>query len=128
MSEQPAELRVVLPASEDTDASEVDDLARSLRQQILQLPVEDVTTPSAGPPPPGTKALDAATVGTLLVTMSGGGGLLVVVVETIRTWLTGHGDQRVVLELGGAKLELSNASESERRELVQRWMVAAGAS
>lgn len=124
MGEEQIHVQLVLLPTDDMDAAELDELTRSLRDEVLELPVDSVVAPSAGSPPAGAKVIDPTSVGTLLVTMSGAGGLLVAVVETIRAWLTSRGDQRVVLELGEAKLELSTATATERQELISRFLTA----
>ena len=48
----------------------LDELTRSLRQELLQLDVEDVAAERAGNPPPGARGgLDAAQVGGLMVAL-----------------------------------------------------------
>lgn len=123
MGSEQIQMRLILPPGDDTDQIELDELTRSLRQQVLELPVDDVTAAQAGRPPAGAKAIDPVTAGTLLVTMSSAGGLLVAVVETVRAWITSRtGQQRVVLELGEAKLELSDATSAEREQLIRRFL------
>lgn len=123
MADDPVRLRLVLPQADDSDPAELDELTRSLRRQILELEVDDVAAEPVGPPPPGSKGLDATTIGTLLVTMSGAGGLFVSLVETIRSWITGQSDrQRVVLEVGDAKLELSSATPEQRQALIDQFI------
>lgn len=117
-------LRLTLPSGDDVDDQELDGLTRSLRRDLLELPVEDVRPEEQGPAPPGAKSGDAITVGTMLVAMAGSGGLLVAVVETVRSWLTRHEDQRVVLELGDAKLELTGATDQQREQLLQQFLAA----
>jgi hypothetical protein len=121
-------LRLTLPSGDDVDDQELDGLTRSLRRDLLELPVEDVRPEAREPLPPGAKAGGAVAVGTMLVAMAGSGGLLVAVVETVRSWLTRHRDQRVVLELGDAKLELTGATDQQREQLVQQFLAATAAN
>ena len=61
-------LRVAI--SEDgADVERLDTLTRFLRQELLQLDVEDVTTLRTGEPPPGARGFDVTTVGGLLVNL-----------------------------------------------------------
>jgi hypothetical protein len=123
MTTEQIQVRLFLPPGDDADPNELDELTRSLRREILELPVEDVVGGSADHLPAGAKGVDAATLGTLLVTMAGSGGLLVAVVETVRSWLTNRiTQQRVVLELGENRLELSSATPAERQELIRRFL------
>ena len=63
-------------------------LTRSLRQELLQLDVEDVTAQRAGEPPPGARGgLDAAQAGGLLVALGNNVQGLSAVIAAIKAWL-----------------------------------------
>lgn len=112
-------LRVEL--SEDgADAERLDTLTRFLRQELLQLDVEDVTTLRAGEPPPGARAFDLTAVNELLVFLGPTAGGLRAVVSTIRKWLArAPGVRRTVrMELDGDVLELSEATEADLDRLI----------
>jgi hypothetical protein len=114
-----SELRLQL--SEDgADVERLDALTRFLRQQLLQLDVQDVTALRTGEPPPGARALDVAAVGGLLVSLSSSAGGLRAVVAAVRNWLPhGEGTRRTVrLEIGGDVLELSEATAAEQDRLI----------
>jgi hypothetical protein len=115
----PEELRVQL--SEDgADAERLAGLTGFLRQELLQLDVDDVTALRAGEPPPGTRAFDVVLVGGLVVALSHSVEALRAVVSEIRTWLQrGEGARRSVrLEIGGDVLELSEATAADQDRLV----------
>ncbi len=123
------ELRVQL--SEDgADADRLDTLTGFLRQELLQLDVEDVTPLKAGEPPPGSRAFDVAAVGGLLVAVSGSVEALRAVVHTVRKWLArGEGTKRTVrLEIGGDTLELSEATAADQQRLVELFVSRHAAS
>jgi hypothetical protein len=110
-----------LHLSEDgADAERLYALTGVLREQLLQLDVDDVRALRAGKPPPGARAIDMVAVGGLLVTLSGSKESLRVVVDAIRHWLTrGERVRRTVrLELDGDVLELSEAMVDDQRRLV----------
>jgi hypothetical protein len=114
------ELRLQL-AEEGADAERLAVLTRYLRGELLQLDVEDVTALQAGAPPPGSRALDAATVGALLIALGQSAEGLRSVVFAIRDWLRrGKGTGRAVrLELGSDALELSQASTADQERLIE---------
>lgn len=115
----PGELRVQL--SEDgADAEWVDGLTGFLRQELLQLDVENVVAMRAGEPPPGARVFDVVAVGGLIVTLGRSADGLRAVVSAIRKWLArGDGTRRTVrLEIGGDVLELSEATVTEQDRLV----------
>lgn len=114
-----SELRLHL--SEDgADAERLDALTGFLRQELLQLDVEDVSALPSGEPPPGSRGFDVVAVGGLLVTLSRSAEGLRAVVLAVRKWLArGEGTRRTVrLEIGGDVLELSEATAADQRRLV----------
>jgi hypothetical protein len=114
------ELRVQL-AESGTDAEHLDQLTGYLRQELLALDVGEVRSLPAGPPPPGTRAIDALAIGGLLVTLTEGTQNVHRVVAAIKSWLSrGSGVKRTVrLELDGDVLELSEASANEQTRLIE---------
>jgi hypothetical protein len=113
------ELRVQL-AESGADAERLDELTGYLRQELLELDVQDVKALPAGEPPPGTRAIDAVAVGGLLVTFAENALGVRKVVSAIRAWLArGSGVKRTVrLELEGDILELSEVSAPEQTRLI----------
>src|SRR4030095_3896160 len=107
MKARPATLGVQVAVESDADAEEVAEATLQLRRELLDLDVEAVELPSAGEPPPGSRAVELAALGALLVTM-GKSQLLGSVVAAVRSWLAGSAQPRSIkLELDGDTLELS---------------------
>jgi len=114
-----SEVRVRL--SEDgADAERLASLTGFLRQQLLQLDVQDVTALRTGDPPPGSRAFEVAAVGGLLVSLSSHAEGLRAVISAVRNWLArGEGVRRTVrLEIGGDVLELSAATVADQDRLI----------
>jgi len=114
-----SELRLHL--SEDgADAERLDALTGFLRQELLQLEVNNVTALPAGESPPGSRGFDVVAVGGLLVTLSRSAEGLRSVVSAISKWLArGEGTRRTVrLELDGDVLELSEATAADQERLI----------
>jgi hypothetical protein len=118
--EMDGELRLLLE-EDGADAERVDLLTGHLRRELAQLDVERVSPLPAGQAPPGTRGLDAATVGGLLVALGQSATALTAVVSAIKGWLArSPGPARTVrLELGGDVLELSQASASDQDRLIE---------
>lgn len=113
------QLRIQL--SEDgADAARLDALTGYLRQELVQLDVDDVTALPAGPPPRGARAIDATAVGGLLVALSGSADGLRSLVRAVQAWLgRGSGVGRTIrLEIGGDALELAQASVADQERLI----------
>lgn len=107
------ELRVRL-AESGADAERIDTLAGYLREELLQLDVEDVTALRGGEPPEGSRALDIIAVGGLVISLGQSAERLRAVVSAIRRWLARSGGtpRTVRMEIDGDSLELSGASEA----------------
>ena len=114
-----SELRVQL-AEEGADPERLDELTRFLRDELLQLDVDDVTALRVGEPPPGARVFDVLAVGGLLVSLSRSAESLRPIVSAIRKWLArGEGARRTVrLEIDGDALELSEASAADQERLI----------
>jgi hypothetical protein len=108
-------------SEEGADAERLAVLAGYLRAELLQLNVEDVSTPQAGEAPPGARVVGAAAIGALLVTLGQSAEGLRSVVSVIGEWLRrGQGIRRTVrLELDGDALELGQASAADQARLIE---------
>lgn len=105
----------------DADAERLDELTGYLRQELLELDVDDVAAVRAGPPPPGARALDVLVVGGLLVKLADTAALRSVV-SAVRRWLSrgdGGTPRTVRVEIGGDVIELSAASDADQERLVE---------
>ena len=102
------------------DAERLDALTGFLRQELLQLDVDDVIALPVDELPSGARGLGAVTVGGLLVDLGGAAQSLSAVVSAVRAWLTrsGRTHRSVRLELGGDVLELSDASAADQDKLI----------
>jgi hypothetical protein len=122
MQEQLVTLGIQLAIGPEQDAEQVAEATLRLRRELLDLDVEAVELPSAGEPPPGSRAVELAALGALLVTM-GKSQLLGSVVVAVRSWLAGSAQPRSIkLELDGDTLELSGVSSKEQRRLTDEWL------
>jgi hypothetical protein len=104
------------------DPERVAALTRYLRAELLQLDVEDVTLIGIGEPPVGARGSGIAVVDGLLVAIGQAAGSLLQVVLAIREWLRrgdSGGRAKVVVELDGNKIELSQASEGQQARLIE---------
>src|SRR5687768_10055429 len=118
-----ADVRVEL-VEPDGDPEALDVLMRDLRQELLQLDVESVSTVQAGPAPPGTKGLDMAAAAALLVQVNGSVTALSIVVSAVRAWLQRGKDSgaSVKLTIGERTLELSRATTEQQERLMQEFL------
>jgi hypothetical protein len=109
-------LAIQVEAGPDGDAEEVAQATLRLRRELLDLNVGVVEPQREGEPPPGSRAVDIAAIGTLMVNIIEP-QLLAAVVAAVRSWLTGSSRRSVKLGLGGDVLELTGVSSKEQRRL-----------
>jgi hypothetical protein len=116
------DVQLAVEADGGADEEELERLARSLRIELLELDVEDVSSVTEGPPPEGARAADLLAVGALLVRLARKPEALAALTRGIRAWLGGHGSRKVRMELDGDVLELSGASAADQERLVSAWI------
>jgi hypothetical protein len=114
-------LAIHVAAGPGGDAEEVAQATMRLRRELLDLDVDAVEIPREGEPPPGSRAVDIAAVGTLMVNIAEP-QLLAAVVAAVRSWLAGSARRSIKLGLGGDVLELTGVSSQEQRRLTDEWL------
>ena len=119
MSAERLSLRVEVDGEPDAGAEERDELARALRDELLQLDVDAVDRPETAAPD-GTRGAGAVELGTLLVTF--GQSALGIVTSTIARWVARRGGRSVTLELDGDRIELSGVSADDQRRLIETFV------
>ena len=109
-----------------SDPETRDVLMLDLREELVQLDVESVSTVPGGPAPPGSKGLDMAAAAALLVQVRGSVSALNMVVSAVRSWLQRGQDsgRSVKLTIGERTLELSHATTEQQERLVQEFLQA----
>ena len=121
--------RITIEIAEDgADADRVDALTGYLRDALLELDVADVRRAPAGPPPPGTRAVDVTAVGALLVSLAGATTGLNDIVTVVRGWLSRGGGVRrsVKLTIDGDVLEIAEASRADQDRLIDLFVARHG--
>ena len=118
------QLQIEVGIEPDADAAELDQATSRLRRELLELDVDDVTRPSAGEPPPGSRAVDAVLLSTLLVTA--GSEAIATAVRTIAGWLGRRPNGRVKLAIGGDSIELTDVSATDQKRLLEAFLARHG--
>jgi hypothetical protein len=113
-------LEISVALEPDADAAELDQATAQLREELLALDVDAVERPPGEPPPPGTRAVEAALLGTLLVGL--GRETIAAVVRTIEAWVARRSSRTVKVTLGEDSIELDNVSEADRRRLIESFV------
>jgi hypothetical protein len=102
------------------DAADLDDETVGLRAELLDLDVDAVDRPVAGPAPDGARAVDTVVAGLLLVEL--GKGVIGSVLRSVEAWVARRRSRTVKLSVAGDTIELSNASPAEQRELLEAFL------
>src|SRR5690242_5728764 len=103
MDEHPAAISIQVAVGSDGDADEVAQATLQLRRELLDLDVDEVVAPSAGEPPPGSRAVDVTALGALIVNFADP-QLIGAVLATVRSWLAASSRRSVKLKLGDDEL------------------------
>jgi hypothetical protein len=114
------QMRVDLGLAPDADAAELDEAARQVRSELLELDVADVAQLAEGPPPPGARAVEASIVGALAVTAAR--EVVAAVVRSLERWVGSRSSRTVKITLGEDSLELSGASLEDQHRLVETFL------
>jgi Flp pilus assembly CpaE family ATPase len=115
-------------AESGADPERLDELTLMLRDELLNLDVDDVEQVRDGEAPSGTRGLELAALGALLVTLNQSTDVVAHVVNTIREWLKRDPEptRTVRVTLGDRTIELSAASNEQQDRLVAEFVRASG--
>ncbi len=111
-------LGVAEPGSDD---GRMEELALSLRRELLALDVGSVEPYRVGESPDGTRGAGLALAGALVVSLQPTLQVVGAVVALVREWAR-RGNRSVRLEIGGDVLELTGASAEVQQRLVEAWI------
>ncbi|WP_152521119.1 effector-associated constant component EACC1 [Nocardiopsis ganjiahuensis] len=104
----------VLLTGEDASTDQLDEMARQLRRELLQLDVHDVAPSQGGQAPPGARGWGMAEVGALLVTLNQSATALSSVIDIVRGWRARCRERPTIrLVIDGDVLEISEASPEQ---------------
>lgn len=119
----PTEMRIEL-FEPDADIEQLDRLTGELRQELLEIDVDSVSTGSAGPAPADSKGLELAAFGTLLVYAKNSLPLVNAVVSAVRAWVQrgGSSGRTLKMTVDGNTLELSAATPDQQQQVVDEFL------
>jgi hypothetical protein len=104
------------------DPEETERQATELRNELLRLDVDEVEHVSAGEAPEGTRAIELIALGSLLVKF--GPDVINAVAGTLQAWLGRESRRKITVHLGDKEITLDNASDEERRKLIDAFVGA----
>lgn len=119
---EPASIVVTADLGPDADAEETERQTMQLRNELLQLDVDDVEHVSEGEAPEGTRAVELIALGSLLVKF--GPDVINAVADALQAWLGRAGSRSITVQIGDKEIKLDGASDEERRKLVDGFLAA----
>jgi hypothetical protein len=103
------------------DAERVEQLAASLRRELLDLGVDGVDRATDGAAPEGARAVEVLAVGALLVKIARSAGDAAKVVAFLRRW-SGRSGRSIKLTVDGDTIEVTAASSEQQERLIDAWI------
>ncbi|MFI6034800.1 hypothetical protein ACIBBD_11670 [Streptomyces sp. NPDC051315] len=109
---------LILLSEEGAEAERVAELTAYLREELLDLDVDDVRAVPGGEVPAGARAVDVTQIGSLLVALGSSATALSQVVTVLRGWLGRCREERpsLRLTLDEDVLEISEATDEQVTE------------
>jgi hypothetical protein len=109
--------------SSEADIQEMEKLTLGLRQELLDLDVENVDLVRERDIPDGAKAIEPISWGVLLIKLAASKGALTMLTQTLERWLTSHQTSSITIEYEGKKLSVNGfITPNERQQLIDNWI------
>jgi hypothetical protein len=121
MAQSSSHILVQVVGHEDTDAVELDQLARQLRRWLLANDA-DVRLAQAGDGPPDTRATDIMTIGALVVTVITSRPILTSILSTVQAYLELSKARSVKIQIDGDSLEITGLRLDDQRRLIESFV------
>jgi Effector Associated Constant Component 1 len=105
------------------DQEELERSTHQLREELLDMKLESVDLVKKGNPPKGSKAgEEVVSWGSLIVGLAASGGVLPNLVGTVQSWLSRRENQKITMQIGGDKLEVTGISNEQQDKLIDAWI------
>jgi hypothetical protein len=109
--------------SASDDQEELERSTHQLREELLDLNLESVDLVKKGDPPKGSKAgEEVVSWGSLLVSLAASGGALPGLIGTVQSWLSRKENQKITMQIGADKLEMTGISSEQQDKLIDAWI------
>ncbi len=114
-------VRVEVASQPDADEVRLEELAASLRRELIELDVAAVERVDEDSVPAGAKVGEAFALAALVVTIAKTAGSLAAVVRALQEWAA-RGGRSVKLDVDGDTIEISGASREQQDRLIAAWI------
>lgn len=114
-------IKVHIKQEDQDDKQEIDSLSRNLRDDLLNLDVEDVHL-LYEKPPQDSKALDGVAIGSMIVDIVSGGAIKEVT-QTVQAWIQRNENRAVAIEMDGEKIDVKGISGKDQGKIIDTWVM-----
>jgi len=123
MANSTLRLTLTLDGGPEASAEDLESLAYSLRDDLLELDVQAVDL-ARGEAPAGTRGGPAIDWTTILVTLAASGGVLTTVITAIQAWLVHRRSSSVTLKVDDDELVLTGGGpySAEQKWAIELWL------
>lgn len=122
MNKDTTDLIIRINSASD-DEEELEKSTHQLRDELLDLNLESVDLVKKGVAPEGSKAgEEIVSWGSLIVGLAASGGVLPNLVGTVQSWLSRRENQKITMQIGGDKLEVTGISSEQQDKLIDAWI------
>jgi hypothetical protein len=108
--------------SQESDDERLLELTTNLHEELEQLDVETIRTPTQSSLQEGAKSGDVVTWGQLLLTLAASGGVLTSVIATLKAWLLRQTKCSIKVEMDGDVLEIKGVDSEDQRRIIDQWL------
>jgi hypothetical protein len=106
----------------EDDNQDIDNLNRNLRDDLLNLNVEEVHLLHE-PPPPDSKALEGVAIGSMIVDFVSGGAIKEVT-QTVQAWIQRNENRTITIEMAdGEKIDVKGISGKDQQRIIDAWVM-----
>jgi hypothetical protein len=116
------QMKVHIKPEREDDKNEIDSLTRNLRDDLLNLNVEEVHL-LYEKPPPDSKALDGVAIGSMVVDFISGGAIKEIT-ETVQAWIQRNENRAITIEMAdGEKIDVKWLSAKDQQRIIDAWVI-----
>jgi len=117
---EPARIRITADTGPESDARELQDATRQLRQMLLANRVGRVDLEHSGEAPAGSKAADLVTVGALVVVL--GPPMIKGAVDIVNAWANRRAGRSAKMTVGEHTLELTGVTSAQTQAVIDEFL------
>jgi len=117
-----SKLKIYIAQEDQDDKQDIDNLSHSLRNELLNLDVEDVHL-LYEKPPPDSKAFDGVAIGSMVVDFVGGVAIREIT-HAVQAWIQRNENRSITIEMSdGEKIDVKGISAKGQQKMVDAWVL-----